>query len=98
MRSRQLRLVFLSKTCKVFYLCLRTQYLGNLSLTEDIVIALLHREGLLGLRLMISKSMEVADFENTEKLLPFTNLSPQQFLQAQKETSAWAKGISETRT
>jgi c-di-GMP-related signal transduction protein len=67
--------------------------LSHLSLTEDILRALLHHDGLLGLLLQVSQALEKADFETIEKLLKETGLSTQQLRQAQKETLGWAENV-----
>ena len=67
--------------------------LGNLNLPEDILSAILRHEGQLGLLLMVSKSMEKAEFMQAENLIAEVNLSTPQLLQAQLETLTWAKGI-----
>ncbi len=72
--------------------------LGHLSLTDDILQALLHQEGLLGSLLAISQAMERADFETTERLLKETGLTIQQLRQAQKETLVWTENVLKNKT
>ena len=71
------------------------EVIAPLNLSDDIRMALLYRQGLLGILLQIADLMEKADFAAAEELLVQVGLSASQLAEAQLETISWSKGLSE---
>lgn len=69
--------------------------IAPLNLTDDVRMALLDRQGLMGILLQIAEQMEKADFAAAEELLRQIQLSTAQLAEAQMETIAWSKGLAE---
>jgi EAL and modified HD-GYP domain-containing signal transduction protein len=71
------------------------EIIAPLNLTDDVRMALLDRQGLMGILLQIAEEMEKADFTAAEVLLGQIQLTTAQLAEAQLETIAWSKGLAE---
>mgnify|MGYP000866520892 CR=1 FL=1 len=65
----------------------------SLNLSEDMAEALLHREGQLGMLLLLAERLEKADFTVVQKLLDALSISLDQLLAAQLDAFNWRNSI-----
>lgn len=70
------------------------ELVGKLNLADNVKSALLRRSGDLGELLVLSESLERADFEAVNEQLEQCGLNLDQLLCAQLETISWADGLS----
>jgi EAL and modified HD-GYP domain-containing signal transduction protein len=72
------------------------EILDQIGLSEEIKQALLAREGFLGKMLLLTDSLEKAEFDEVERLLAELDIAPKDLRRAQKETLRWVNNLGKS--
>lgn len=72
------------------------EILEQIGLEEEIVEALISREGFLGELLTLTERLERAEFEEVERLLDELDIAPKDLRHAQKETLRWVNNLGKS--